>query len=295
VSLPRQILPGTTYLVTRRVSQRQFLLLPSAAINQIVLYCVALAAEETGVLVHAVCALSNHIHLVVTDPHARLPHFSYVLFKYVAKCVNAHRGRWENLFAGGVQPSYVRLADEQAMLDKFAYVVANPVEAGLVRSSAHWPGVNLWRAGTYKVRRPPVFFRNDGTAPASLKLGLAPLPLEGLPRRDILELVGQAVVARETEIRARHKAAKRAYLGVARVVAQKPTDSPFAHAPRRRLSPRVATRDKLRRIEALQRLKDFCDDYKVARQSWCAGHRHAVFPAGVYKMRLEYGVRCAEH
>jgi len=282
-------------MVTRRVSQRAFLLLPSAIINQIILYCLALAARETGVIVHAVCTLSNHIHIIVTDPHARLPEFSYILFKFIGKCVNAHRGRWENLWAAGVQPSYVRLPDANTMLDKMAYVVTNPVGAGLVHRAKLWPGVNLWQPGKYKAKRPPVFFRESGPTPNVLPLQLAPVPLGGdLRPREIIELVGKAIAERETALRAEHKAAGRTYLGVARLLAQKPTDTPHSREPRRRLSPRVATRDKWRRIELLQRLKSFWEDYKAALRAWCAGDREVVFPAGVYKMRVLFGVRFAE-
>jgi hypothetical protein len=35
--------------------------------NAIFLYCCAVAAENTGVLLHAVSVLSNHYHAVVTD------------------------------------------------------------------------------------------------------------------------------------------------------------------------------------------------------------------------------------
>jgi len=59
VSLPRPVREGTTYMITRRTTQRQFLLRPSALTNQIFLYCLAVAAERTGVLLHAVCVLST--------------------------------------------------------------------------------------------------------------------------------------------------------------------------------------------------------------------------------------------
>jgi putative transposase len=282
-------------MITRRVTQRQFQLLPSALINQIVLYCIAVAARETGVIVHAVCALSNHIHLIVTDPNGMLPKFCYILFKYIGKCVNVHRDRCENLFAGGVQPSYVRLEDEQAIVEKMAYVVTNPVRGCLVPTSAEWPGVNLWRPGTYKVRKPPVFFRKHGPMPETLELEIAPVPLGAdLAKDAVVEQVAQAIAAREAELRAQHKAAGRTYLGVEGVLAQNPTDTPSSREPRRRVSPLIATRDTGRRVAALQRIKSFCHDYKVAFKAWCAGQRDVLFPAGVYKMRVEFGVRCAE-
>ena len=73
MSTPREVLPGRTYLVTRRCTQRQFLLKPSRRTNELVRYCLAVAARKTGVLVHAVCFMSNHWHGVITDPLARLP------------------------------------------------------------------------------------------------------------------------------------------------------------------------------------------------------------------------------
>ena len=41
--MPRQILPGSTYLITRRCTQRQFLLKPSPLTNQVIAYCYAIA------------------------------------------------------------------------------------------------------------------------------------------------------------------------------------------------------------------------------------------------------------
>jgi hypothetical protein len=55
---PRSILPNARYLLTRRCTQRQFWLRPSAKINQIVTYCVAEAAAHTGVQLHGICVLS---------------------------------------------------------------------------------------------------------------------------------------------------------------------------------------------------------------------------------------------
>ena len=93
MSIPRQILPGTTYLLTRRCTQRQFLIRPSRVVNEIFLYCLARAAKRTGVEVHAFCVLSNHYHLVVTDPLALLPVFAHWLNVHMARALNAHLSR----------------------------------------------------------------------------------------------------------------------------------------------------------------------------------------------------------
>jgi hypothetical protein len=59
MTAPRQVLEGTTYLVTRRTSERRCFLRPSKEINAIFGYLLASISERYGVLVHAVCVLSN--------------------------------------------------------------------------------------------------------------------------------------------------------------------------------------------------------------------------------------------
>jgi len=75
VTLPRQALPNTTYLVTRRCLGRRFLLRPDPVLNQVFAYCIARAAEKHGVEVHALGVMSNHHHLVMTDVRGVLPDF----------------------------------------------------------------------------------------------------------------------------------------------------------------------------------------------------------------------------
>ena len=40
---PRRIVPGTTYLLTRRCTQRRFMLVPRGIVPKLFGYCVALA------------------------------------------------------------------------------------------------------------------------------------------------------------------------------------------------------------------------------------------------------------
>ena len=68
MSAPRLLMKGATYLITRRCTQRQFLLRPSPETNRTFLYCLVYAAQQTGVEVHGLVAISNHWRGVVTDP-----------------------------------------------------------------------------------------------------------------------------------------------------------------------------------------------------------------------------------
>jgi putative transposase len=173
MSLPRQIFPNTTYLISRRCTQRQFLLKPSPLMNTIFLYCCAVAAEKTGVLLHGISVLSNHYHAVVTDVMGNVPDFMAHLNKLVSKCVNASVGRWENVFSIE-QPSLVKCEQDQDVFDKMVYTLANPVSSFLVSQGHKWPGVRTnttdLLAGEIEVPRPAVFFRDNGPMPAVAKL-----------------------------------------------------------------------------------------------------------------------------
>jgi REP element-mobilizing transposase RayT len=295
VTAPRQVLEGTTYLVTRRTAQRQLLLRPSTESNAIFLYVLAVAAERYGVLVHAFCVMSNHYHLVVTDRRAELPAFARYLDSLVARAMNASLGRWEDFWA---PPSFsaVSLASPDDIIDKIAYTLANPVTAGLVRSGREWPGLRsgpeLIGAEPIVANRPNTFFRAKGYMPQSVELTVCPPPGFDHPA----EL--RARVAKELEVR-EDRAAKtvategRGFVGTAKVLAQKPTSRPAPGEPRRTLNPRVAARDRWKRLEVIGRLKDFLVRYREAWRRWRAGARDVVFPCGTYLLRVAHGVSCA--
>src|SRR5262245_14513173 len=70
MSQPRQITAGATYLISRRTLRRHYLFRPDATITQLIVYALAVSARRFGLEVHAFCAMSTHLHLVVTDVHA---------------------------------------------------------------------------------------------------------------------------------------------------------------------------------------------------------------------------------
>jgi hypothetical protein len=55
----------------------------------------------------------------------------------------------------------------------------------------------------------------------------------------------------------------------------------------------VASRDRWRRIELLQRLKSFLSEYREALAAWRERRQEALFPAGTYLMRVAHGAPCA--
>jgi hypothetical protein len=63
VTLPRQVLPGSFYKITRRCTQRQFLLRPDDVTNNVFAYCLGEGVIRTGV--DPSC--HEHVGVVVTD------------------------------------------------------------------------------------------------------------------------------------------------------------------------------------------------------------------------------------
>lgn len=294
MTAPREVLPGRTYLVTRRCTQRQFLLKPSRLTNQVLRYCLGVAAQKTGVLVHAVCFMSNHWHGVVSDPFARLPEFLEHFHRLVAKAQNASLGRWENLWSSE-KTSVVLLVSDADVLEKMAYTIANPTAAGLVRSPREWPGVVSQRIGEqWQVDMPETFFDPEGELPESVALELTRPPI--YRQLDTAQLAHHLATAVEGKVREARKAVAekgRHFIGAKAVLQQAFDAVPQTVEPRRNSNPRIAATRTPERVQAIRNFIAFLRDYRAAWFAWRSGNRDQLFPAGTYALRVYARVACA--
>jgi putative transposase len=289
MSIPREVLPGHTYMITRRCTQRQFLMRPDPQTNNAFIYCLAAAADRYGIQVLFTVAMSNHHHTGIYDPDGNYPAFLEHFHKLFAKCQNALRGRWENFWASE-QTSVVRLVDTDDVLDKMTYALTNPVKDGLVESAHHWPGVTsigcVVRGTPLVASRPKHFFREEGAMPDAVTLSFArPRGLEHLTPAEFASRVADRIREREEQATNERRRSRVPILGRRAVLKQRWSDRPTTQEPRRGLDPRVAARNKWSRIEALMRNKVFRDAYAAARTSFQRGVRDVLFPAGTYWLR----------
>ena len=295
MTMPRQILPGSSYLVSRRCLERRYFLRPDPLVTQAFLYCLAYAATTFGIDVHAFVALGNHIHLVCTDPAGVLPDFMQCLDLLVAKNVNAFRGRWECLWTPGSY-SAVRLETPDDVLAKIVYVLANPLRAGLVSHAKDWKGPTSvrWAYGeTRTFERPRGFFDADGAMPAKVDLTLVRPPgFDGWTDGQLDRVVAEQRRARETEIRAERRAQGKPFLGMDGVMRCDPNDRPGTREPRREMNPRIAAEDSAGRVDAIGAWQAFLDEYRVAYLGWRSGNHAVVFPAGTWLFRVRHAARC---
>jgi REP-associated tyrosine transposase len=213
----------------------------------------------------------------------------------VARAVNASLGRFESFWATDGSYSAVEPLDPGDVVAKTAYVLANPVAAGLVRCGAEWPGLctSPEQIGSAKLTasKPKRFFNPRGYLADAVELELTTPPR--FAAAEFRALLSAEVQKLEEKHQQEIAAEGRRFLGVARVLAQDPFSSPASGEPRFTLKPRVAARDKWRRVEALLRLKSFAREYRKAWALWSSGVRDVIFPGGTYLLRVLHGVQCA--
>lgn len=297
MSTPRPVIKGRTVFVTRRCILRQFLLLPDDKINQAILYCLGVASQDHGVELHAFVAESNHHHGEYSDPFAKLPDFFRDFHQLLAKCVNVHRRRWGNVWANQ-QTSVVECVEPEDAFGRMIYIVTNPAKDHLVERSHQWPGVNSLTLQLLDkeitVKRPHWFFDPNGTMPKEVTLRFTRPPgFEHLTHEEWVAKV-QAAVAEVEAAAAKERTEKGTHvLGVKGIKRQHHTDNPTSHEERRNINPRVACKNKWRRIETLQQNKQWLADYRAALEAYRAGNKSVLFPHGTWQLAVDTHVRCA--
>ncbi len=254
--------PGTYHLLTSRCQQARFFFRPDARINRAVLVWLARAQERwPGVRVFAICVMSNHLHVLVEDVAGDLAAWSAYVLGNLARSVNRIRGREGQVFARRYSAEPV--LDTEALLDRFAYIVCNPVQAGLCARAADWPGINLWsRSGQIErwVTKRGVF---------------AIYPLPGMGSRGVTE-----VRERERGLGEARARAGLGVLGVARILAQRWQDRPTR--PKRSPRPMCHAADRALREAFAEAHRAFVAAFREASARLREGFAGAVFPPWSY-------------
>jgi hypothetical protein len=275
-------------MVTRNCAQHAYRLRPSAETNAIFKFCLAFAQRKTGVIIHAVCVMSTHYHIILTDVHGVLPHFTRELDRTLAKVLNQAQKQWGALWSND-EPHYLELAEDDDVVRKLAYLVANPTRAGAVRSPREWPGLLLCASHERReevVERPRHYFGARSRCPGRLTLTIEPPP--------ILELAGRLGSHVEMLVRAaRRELHERGlpFIGANGVLKRSYLRRARALDRRRGIVPRVAARSMYVRRVWLDAHREFRRAYRYALERWTAGHRHTEFPAGTWWMAIFHKAR----
>jgi len=176
--------------------------------------------------------------------------------------------------------------------------MANPTAAGLVMHGSSWPGIRTaWPAKPRTFKRPGYFFRGEekgGRWPKTASLEMSrPDGFDELTDDELTDIIENAVFEREEHTRVQFKREGRRFLGRREILRQSRHARPTSKETRFGISPRVACKNKWRRIEKLRSDQNWYRNYCRARDNYRAGDRDTVFPYGTYQMRTQWGVRCA--
>ncbi len=289
VTLPRYTKrERETLLITRRCIGRQYLLRPDRDTNQIFLYCLAVAAKEHGMEVHAVIVMSNHFHLVVTDHFAKRSDFTRDLVRNVAKCIQALRGTRGGVFDKN-QANFTRLVTADAVVERCAYTLVNPVADALVSSANKWPGVTVdiddIGRRTFHIKRPKYYCRKDNpTWPQQITLQLT-VPPDHAP--DEFRRALRAEVREQQELaREKVRSAGKRFLGRQRVLDTSPYKRAQSYEDFGTCVPTFAVGKGQREAfkHAAAELKVFRAMYRDAIKAWKKGVRDVLFPEGTWWM-----------
>jgi putative transposase len=286
-------------MITRRTLRRTHLLRPDKQLKDLFVYCLAVLARKHGILIHAAVVMSTHEHIVLTDVHGELPRFLQELHRLLALGVKVLR-KWEGAVWDHEKTSVVELLTDDAIVQKLAYVMANPVAAGLVRHARDWPGIQTLPShlgeAAWTATRPEFYFdrSNPGWPPvATLQLSMPPvrrLSLDHVRRAVSDELAYLERIAREQVRKKGWRIPPSARLRRL---------SPFARArswePLRALNPAFAVGRSQRRafFAAVAALRSFRSAYRAALELWRRGLRLGLFPSGTWIMRRLHGASVA--
>ncbi|MBO6935111.1 MAG: hypothetical protein JJ863_09045 [Deltaproteobacteria bacterium] len=213
-------LAGDYYLVTCRVLLRRYLFKPDRAITNAFQYLFGEYARKHGIRIFAVCVMSTHYHLVVLDTRGLLPNFLRDVNRSIANVVKARYRTSGAVFQQ--EPSKVKLHGAKAVVDKIAYVLANPVAAGAVRDPREWPGLrtrlsDMGRKVIHGTRPDHYFGRRRTMRPeASFAVEMPPVVVDAHGMEGAKNALAAAIDEKVTEARAEVRRKGWTYLGAKR-------------------------------------------------------------------------------
>ena len=293
----RAVFPGRRLKITRRCFERRFFLTPdNPKVRQIIGYLLGYCLDRYGLKLHAACFMGNHYHLDVTDVHGNYPEFKAVFNGLLARVLNAHRGRFDRFWSAD-RPCDVELLDDNDVLRRMAYTIANPVSAGLVPRSQRWPGftsAGVAFGSTMSFERPSGFFDSpDSDMPKTVEVRIERPPImKHLSDEELMTELDREVREREFEAAQKLRQEGRRFALETRIARQKWHRRPRTFEQRFTTTPSVAASCKWSRIAALQRNCDWEQAYADAREADVPG-TSPVYPYGTYARRRYGGARVA--
>jgi putative transposase len=300
VSRPRPVFAGDVVHLQRRIRDGRFFLVPRPEVVRLVQFAYAVSGERHGLAIHALCVMSNHVHVIATDREGRHPEFTAYAHRLIALGIKSMHGIegavWQE---GGA--SVQRLVGAIAITEALAYLRVNPVAAGCVRHERDYVAVfgadeeTPLSEVSWRVPR-PACFGNASCLPEEAVFAIsAPRALvEELGDASAAEAVREAVARHRDEAKRVRAAQGLGFFGMKRVLAADVWTRPSSSPRRAAITPTFKGAVPEAIAEARKALRAFRRAYAEAMIAFRAGRRDVEFPPGTYLMCRRLGC-AADH
>jgi hypothetical protein len=183
------------------------------------------------------------------------------------------------------------------MIEELAYIMANPVEAGLVDTAEEWPGVMALPeelgTKTWTIERPNVFFDSERSMWPETSVLRLRMPATQLTDAELRCRVKNELGQLETEARGQVQAKHVRALGRSGILEISPRSRAKSREPMKGLNPNFAVGrgQKSAFIRAVQALRTFRGTYREALVQWRQGIRDVLFPKYTWQMSWLHAVQ----
>lgn len=132
----RIVFSGAIYHVMARGNRKQMIFSDARDRRQF-LKILSVALEKHGAECYGYSLMGNHFHVVICTPNANIARVMHCLDSNYARYVNWRHRLTGHVFEGPYQA--ILIDDTSYLRNAIAYVLRNPVEAGLVTRPNLWP------------------------------------------------------------------------------------------------------------------------------------------------------------
>ncbi|MBU1496955.1 hypothetical protein KKF34_08775 [Myxococcota bacterium] len=295
MSKPNMIIPGSTYMVTRRTSQRLFLMTPDDLTNKIIMYCLGFACMKfPGISLIGYIFMSNHYHMIVTDHTGDGPEFFRELNRTIAVVMNIRLNRSENYWSSE-DVRYQAIATETDLVNALVYIAMNPVRAFAVSHPDEWPGVKMLPTdfgNTYCGKRPKIYFSRTGKCPVKVifRCGLSSdTEMAKAEKRRIIDDYNKEFTRQYDDFMKDNPDAD--FAGASAVRTKSKNTIPESDSGRGKMNPRWQSVFAHIQQNLNEMYQKFQVAYRQALEKWCEGDYAVAFPPGTYKMNRLFGAQ----
>jgi len=127
---------GALYHITARGNERAKIFFTPADYEKLLVY-IKEAGDKFGTVLHAYVFMTNHYHLIVETPHAKLSRAMHHINGSYTTYVNNKRKRSGHLFQGRYKA--IIIDKDSYLLELSRYIHLNPVRAGLAARPQDYP------------------------------------------------------------------------------------------------------------------------------------------------------------